>query len=62
MEYLNVTNKINQITSKVVMFSTDDKNEVHLLRKHKALVIWKLNHKGIFVLREYAEAYKLDTK
>ena len=44
------------------MFSTGGKNEVHLLRKHKALVIWKLNHKGIFVLREYAEAYKLDTK
>jgi hypothetical protein len=62
MEYLNVTNKINRITSKVVMFSTSGKNEVHLLRKYKSLVIWKLNHKGIFVLRECVESYKLNTK
>lgn len=67
MKFVKVLNPILSITSGMVKFDCevykngrrDRKNETSLRRVHDKKVIWKLKEDGIYVRREYAEAYRL---
>ena len=59
MKFLKVNNKIKSISLDAVVFEINDKDYTFLRRVHKKIILWKLMKDGIYVGKEYANAYNL---
>ena len=60
MKFLKVNNKLKSISLDAAVFEINDKDYTLLRRIFQKKTIWKIGKDGIYVRKEYAEAYKLN--